>query len=251
MKKLDDAEFEEISKVVRHISFDDADYLWGEGTGFFVLHNNEFYFITAMHNLLKGGKLYANSLVVAERLSKAIVPFDLMLLGNETGAEQDDEQSDFAIFRIDKARSTSLGIDFIHVIDTGSQAAFGRDIPDGTMLRCAGYPTTDEPYDWENKKKSAHLLVKVGHKNGSTLGKGTGTLLGEPSKLDYSGMSGGPVFALVDTKWLWVGIAIRASGSVGVINYLSADLVLKVLQHAPTVLLSQDTPKPIRLNLKA
>ncbi|MCF5025131.1 serine protease [Pseudomonas lurida] len=224
-----DAEFDGVSQIVRHITFADPDYFWGEGTGFFVLHDQSFYFVTAKHNILKEGRLHADSLMVTAYRSRTTIPFDRMLLADKTGADVD--QQDFVIFHVDPVKATNLGIDVIHAIQTKGEAMLGSEVADGTLLRCAGYPTADDPYDWENRTKSVHLLVKEGRKNGSALGEGFGTFQGDASLRNFSGMSGSPVFALVNEAWLWVGMAVRASGKSGIINYINTDLILDVLRR--------------------
>jgi hypothetical protein len=220
-------EFDEVGKVVRHITFADPEYLWGEGTGFFISYGESVYFVTAKHNIFKCGKMYARELMVTDHATRVQVPFNRMLLGNKS--ETDVDLEDFAAFHVDQFKAFAAGIHELHSIKTGAESMLGSEVPDGTIMRCAGYPTTEDPYDWDNNTKSVHLLVKEGVKVPSTLGEGFGTLKGEVSTLNFSGLSGGPVWAYIDERWLWVGVVVRA-GSGGVINYINTDLIFDVLK---------------------
>jgi hypothetical protein len=222
-----DREFDEVGKVVRHITFYDPEYLWGEGSGFFISYEGSVYFVTAKHNVFKSGKMFARELMVTDHATRLQVPFNRMLLGNKNEADVDLE--DFAVFHVDQRKALEAGIHELHSIKIPAESMLGSKVPDGTIMRCAGYPTTDAPYDWDKKTKSVHLLVKEGVKASSSLGDGFGALKGEVSTLNFSGLSGGPVLAYIDERWLWVGVVVRAS-SAGVINYIDTDLIFDVLK---------------------
>ncbi|KPW11183.1 hypothetical protein ALO42_200024 [Pseudomonas syringae pv. atrofaciens] len=227
-----DREFDEVGRVVRHITFSNPEYLWGEGSGFFISYNGSVYFVTAKHNIFKRGKIYASELMVADHATRLLVPFDMMLFGNKN--ETDVDLEDFAVFHVDQRKAFEAGIHELHSIKTGDESMLGSKVPDGTIMRCAGYPTTDDPYDWDKKTKSVHLLIKEGVKVPSSLGEGFGALKGEVSTLNFSGLSGAPVLAYIDDKWLWVGVVVRAS-SGGVINYINTDLIFDVLKSSALV----------------
>ncbi|WP_221034648.1 hypothetical protein, partial [Pseudomonas syringae] len=84
-----DREFDEVGRVVRHITFSNPEYLWGEGSGFFISYNGSVYFVTAKHNIFKRGKIYASELMVADHATRLLVPFDMMLFGNKNETDVD------------------------------------------------------------------------------------------------------------------------------------------------------------------
>ena len=218
--------FDDFSQFVRKISFgNNPDYLWGEGTAFFVSCGPCFYLITARHNIVKNSEGLAEHLLVTLPGTKKVIPFDMYF----TDLDSSDDVQDFAIFRVDVKKALAMGIEGMNTLELESRFVPASSIADGETLWFAGYATPDEPYDWENRKIFNHMVIMEGKKSKSELGEFFGKFSSAPSELEWSGISGAPIFVRLNNKFFWVGMAVRGSGVSGIVHFLDAEIIVKAI----------------------
>lgn len=221
--------FDEYSRFVRRISFGNCpDYLWGEGTAFFVSYGSDFFLVTARHNILKDSISLAEHLLVTLPGTKKVIPFDMYL----TNYDSSEDVQDFAIFRVDVGKALSMGIEGMDSLEIESKYLSSSLIADGEKLWFAGYPTPELPYDWDERKIFNHMLIKDGYKSKSDIGEFFGQFNSTSSELEWSGVSGSPVFAEREDKYYWIGMVVRGSGAMGILHFLNAEIIVRAIESS-------------------
>lgn len=225
---MDEVVAKEYAKFVRSVSFDnDKDYLWGEGTAFFVRYKRSMYLITAKHNVIKDGHIMAKDLFVTLDGGSGPVYFDRFSFFEIDGGCEDSE--DFALFHVNAEHAESKGMHISSPLDIDEFALGMPDVLAGSPLRVIGYPTVSERYDWDRKVIHNHMLIKDGHYSPSALGSNFGQMKGTSSDIQFSGISGAPVLGVLDGRFFLAGVAIRATSSSGIINYVKVDCIAKAV----------------------
>lgn len=224
----DEAVAKGYAKFVRSISFDNfADYLWGEGTAFFVKYKKSMYLLTAKHNIIKDGENMAQHLFIALEGNAGPVPFDRCSFFKIAGGCEESE--DFALFHVDSDRAKNMELNISALVDFAEFEFSMPDVLTGSPLRIVGYPSIDERYDWDRRKIHNHMLIKDGHHSPSDFGASFGQLKGAPSDIQYSGISGSPVLGIAEGQSFLAGIVIRATSSSGIIHYVKVDDIAKAV----------------------
>ena len=216
------------AEFIRSISFDnDKNYLWGEGTAFFVSYKKSMYLITAKHNVIKDGRNMAQNIFITLDGGSGPVYFDRFSFFEIAGGCEDSE--DFALFHVDSEHAESIGMHISSPLDIDGYALSMPDVLTGSPLRVIGYPTADERYDWDRKVIHNYMLIKDGRSSPSYLGANFGQMNGASSDIQFSGISGAPVLGIADGRVFLAGVAIRATSSSGIIHYVKVDSIAKAI----------------------
>jgi len=105
-------------------------------------------------------------------------------------------------------------------------------LKEGDELLVAGFPASEERYDYDNQKINNTLLVRTANLINSELGKDIYTMKGDPSEYDFNGVSGSPVFCRIDGVVLFTGVVVRGSSSSGLLHFLSCEIIMSALNNA-------------------
>ncbi|KEQ17543.1 hypothetical protein [Endozoicomonas numazuensis] len=146
--------------------------------------------------------------------------------------ENKDDVEDLFFFKInDSLFCAESGVDlyswdFINRSYPTSKLSFGDE------LMVAGFPDTNERYDYDGQKINDLLLVRTANLAESELGKDIYTMSGLPSEYNFNGMSGAPVFCRRDGWVLFCGLVIRGSAHSGKMHFISSEIIMSALNNA-------------------
>ena len=206
-------------------------YIWGTGSSFLINYLGHVLVITAKHVIENLGANPRHTRIPIPNTTVAL-PIKSSFTPVFYNHENKNDVEDLLFFNIDDqlfCQESGLDLyswDLIHRSYPTSQLEVGDE------LLIAGFPSTTERYDYDEKKINDTLLLRTANLVTSELGKDIYTMKGAPSDFDFNGISGAPVFCRREGVVLFSGIVIRGSSSSGIMHFLSSEIVINALNNS-------------------
>ena len=209
---------------------------WGFGSSFIFNYKGQVFVITAKHVIENNNVDYRHSRVLMRDSSMAL-PLTNIYTPDFPDHENREEVEDFVLFEVDDKLYTQISNKDLYSWKITEWSYPPYELEIGAQILIAGYPFTEDRYqwipednyEWENQKIKETLLYNIGYLTDSVLGKGMYTFDGDPSELDYNGLSGSPVFCMRNGFVHFIGIATRGSSSSGLIHFLGVEFIKSAL----------------------
>jgi len=206
-------------------------FIWGIGSSFLLNYYGHVLVMTAKHVIenLGADPKHTRILMPCTPVALPIKSSFTPIFYNHKN-KQDIE--DLLFFRIDDqlfCEESGLDLyswDFINKSYPTSKLELGAE------LLVAGFPSTEDRYDYDAQKINETLLLRTANLVESELGEDIYTMKGSASDLDFNGMSGSPVFCRREGVILFCGIVIRGSSSSGILHFLSSEIVMSALRNS-------------------
>lgn len=205
--------------------------IWGIGSSFLINYLGHILVITAKHVIENLGadprhtRILMPNTTVALPIKSSFTP---IFYEHENKADAED----LLFFNIDdELFCQESGLDLY------SWDFMGRSFPTsklevGDELLVAGFPSTEERYNYDEQRINDTLLLRTAILVESQLGKDIYTMSGTASEFDFNGMSGAPVFCRREGMVLFSGLVIRGSSSSGILHFLSSEIVMSALNNS-------------------
>ena len=206
-------------------------YIWGIGSSFLINYLGNVIVITAKHVIenQKAKPWHTRILMPNTKVSLPIKSGFTPIFHNH---ENKSDVEDLIFFNIDdKIFCQESGLDLY------SWDFINRSFPTSKLevdaeLLVAGFPFTEERYNYDDKKINDTLLLRTGNLAEPNLGKDLYTMMGSTSDFDFNGLSGAPVFCRREGLVLFTGIVIRGSSTSGKLHFLSSEIVMSALKNS-------------------
>ncbi|MGF6758027.1 hypothetical protein [Paraburkholderia sp. GAS42] len=200
---------------------------WGTGTFFLVRWKDKEFAVTARH-CISASKADPNHarLIVPDR--QGPVPF----LGHFTPAGEEkhiDDERDIFMWEVgghtEEKDSGWWSWRMDHLWKPASELRAGQKI------FIVGYPSIEERVDYEGRKLDPHCLVIRGDLADGSL---AGLLAVDCAEFEVTvdGVSGGPVFAMFDGIYFFVGMAVRGIAEARRVYFIDATHVIAAMDQA-------------------
>lgn len=222
-----------VASVARPICFceTESSYIWGIGSSFLINYLGRVLVITAKH-VVENLDANPKDTRILMPNTKVALPIKSSFTPVFYNHENKTDVEDLIFFNIDDQRfcqESGLDLyswDFIKLSYPTSKLAVGDE------LLVAGFPNTEDRYNYDEKKINETLLLRTGSLVESKLGKDIYTMDGTASEYDFNGMSGAPVFCLREGFVLFTGIVLRGSSSSGILHFVSSEVVMSALKSS-------------------
>jgi len=224
----------EIREIVgtgaRPICFAESEdsYIWGFGSGFILNSKGNVYFITAKHVITNQKAKHQHARVIMPE-AKIALPFTGAFTPQFPEHENRADVEDFIIFSVnDQLYAAESGAD-LESWNFDKWAWPTQKLEIGAQILLAGFPFTENRYDWDKNRISETLLISVGYLNHSELGNGIYKFEADPSELTFNGLSGAPVFCRREGYIFFTGLVIRGTSSSGLLHFIGAEFIRDAL----------------------
>lgn len=206
-------------------------YIWGLGSSFLINYSGHVLAITAKHVIenLDADPLHTRIFMPNSTVALPIKSCFTPIFNNH---ENKAEVEDLLFFSIDDqlfCRESGLELyswNFLNLSYPTSKLEIGDE------LLVAGFPSTEEKFDYDNKKINDTFLIRTSNLVESELGEDIYTMKGTPSDFDFNGMSGSPVFCMREGVVLFTGIVIRGSSSSGIFHFISSEIIIRAINNS-------------------
>lgn len=206
----------------------DGEFIWGFGSSFLLKSNDNVFVITAKHVFENQAAEYHHTRVLMPDTEVAL-PVTGAFLPSFPNHENSIEVEDFILLEVDtELFCKESGID-LYTWDFDRWSFPASMLEEGAQILIAGFPFTEDRYDWDNKKINELLLISIGYMETSSLGNGIYAFDGDPSEIPFNGLSGAPVFCRRNGYVYFVGLVIRGTEASGKIHFIGSEFVRDAL----------------------
>lgn len=201
---------------------------WGSGTLFVVAWKDHQFAITAEH-AIRNSNADPNSARLLVPNQDNPVPYMGHFHAKEENEDKSDSQ-DIFLWHIDSSPNGpevewwSWRMDYLWKPASALKPK--------QKVFVVGYPNTDSKFDLDNNVIRAEPLLVRAELSEKTIGDNLYTIDCAEFSIDIDGISGGPVFAMFEGIFYYVGMALRGGASAKQIHFLDATYVVKALDQA-------------------
>lgn len=218
--------FAEHGSGARPLFFHTGDGMpWGFGSCVLVKYAGRTYVITARHVIENQGAKMSSVCVAGS--GTITIPLLRTYRIAFDGYDKDDEEHDFLLIEVDEQRHMKIAGKQPVAWDLERRSFSASRLHVGSELLVVGFPFTEFRYDWDQKVITDLMLVRLGLLSEQKLSKGVYKMSGAPSSESFDGLSGAPIYSLINGKPLLSGLAIRGSGSSGCLYFIDVAYLVK------------------------
>lgn len=205
------------------------DYVWGKGSSFLFNYDETVYAITAKH-VVENQQANPQHLRIFMQGTNVALPIKGGFTVSFDQHDNKEEVEDFLIFEIDDQLFIQESGQDLYSWDFKRWSYPTSKVAEDTEILVAGFPFTDEIYDYDNKKINHLLLMRTGNLTNSILGKDMYTMEGLPSETPFNGLSGSPVFCRLDGFVYFIGLVTKGSSSSGKLHFIGSEVIRNAME---------------------
>lgn len=220
-----------ISTCARPICFSEGQdgWIWGIGSSFVFNYDGCVYAITAKH-VIENQKVNPTHTRILMPETNVALPIKGAIVIEFDTHDNKEEVEDFILFQIDYQQFVKESDKDLYFWDFKHRAYPASKLSIGYEILVAGFPSTEDRYDYDSKRINDLLLLRSGNINKSILGSDMYTLEGIPSEYDFNGISGSPVFCRINEYMFFIGLVTRGTASSGKLHFIGSEIIYRALK---------------------
>ncbi len=204
------------------------DYIWGFGSSFLLNYKGNVFAITAKH-VIENPKADCRHTRILMPNTGMALPIKRAFTPSFDDPENKDEVDDFILFEIDDALFTQESNKDLYSWNFERWSFPASKVPIGVEILVAGFPFSNDRYDWDNNKINELMLIRTGNLAKSSLCEGLYTMEGIPSETDFNGLSGSPIFCRNKGYVFFIGLVTRGTASSGKLHFIGSEFIRSAL----------------------